>query len=294
MMLKVKAQAKINLALDVLNERDDGYHNVKMVMQTIDLADQLIFYRQEQGIDIKVNLPELSTGPENLVYQAVELLAEEFDITAGVKVEIKKNIPLAAGLAGGSADAAASLWAVNKLWDLGLTPKELRVRGAQLGADVPFCLWGGTKLATGIGTDLAELPAVPDLDLVVVNPPYKISTPEVYSHFSGSRNELAADKLLSALQQQDKQQIISYLSNDLGQIATDLYPELAELKEKVDELTSKAIISGSGPTVLGVVSNKQTAEEVTAELKQKLTSDYQITAAKTVDYSLKTENISLQ
>ncbi len=293
-MLKVKAQAKINLALDVLNERDDGYHNVKMVMQTIDLADQLIFYRQEQGIDIKVNLPELSTGPENLVYQAVELLAEEFDITAGVKVEIKKNIPLAAGLAGGSADAAASLWAVNKLWDLGLTPKELRVRGAQLGADVPFCLWGGTKLATGIGTDLAELPAVPDLDLVVVNPPYKISTPEVYSHFSGSRNELAADKLLSALQQQDKQQIISYLSNDLGQIATDLYPELAELKEKVDELTSKAIISGSGPTVLGVVSNKQTAEEVTAELKQKLTSDYQITAAKTVDYSLKTENISLQ
>ncbi|MGM0501935.1 MAG: 4-(cytidine 5'-diphospho)-2-C-methyl-D-erythritol kinase, partial [Bacillota bacterium] len=202
-IIRIKAYAKINLLLDVVGKYKNNYHKVKMIMQTIDLYDKLIFNKTEQNINISCNHSGVPTGEQNLIYQAAELLFDEFSITGGLNVQVEKNIPVAAGLAGGSSNAAAALVAVNQLWGLGLTTSELEIRAAKLGSDIPFCVAGGTQLATGRGTDLEKLDLNPDLNLVVVNPPLEVSTAEVYDDFSLQevKNHPQLEQLIKGLKQ---------------------------------------------------------------------------------------------
>ena len=178
--LELKAYGKINLGLDVVRKREDGYHEVRMIMQTVDLYDRITMERMESGIRVTANLPYVPDGEGNLAYRAAKLLMEEFGITEGISIEIKKMIPVAAGMAGGSTDAAAVLVGVNRMFGLGLTKKELMERGVRLGADVPYCILRGTALSEGIGEILTELPAPPPCTLVIAKPPVSVSTKEVY------------------------------------------------------------------------------------------------------------------
>ncbi|AGB40112.1 4-diphosphocytidyl-2C-methyl-D-erythritol kinase [Halobacteroides halobius DSM 5150] len=286
--MDIQAYAKINLTLDVLDRRTDGYHIVKMIMQNISLYDNLSFSRGNSGIEITTNHPHLPTGPSNLVYKAAELLFNEFNLDGGLEIFIDKQIPVAAGLAGGSTNAAATLVAINKLWGLGLTKDQLATRGAQLGADIPFCIKGGTQLATGIGTQLKELPTCPKLYLVVVNPPLEVSTAQVYQNLTLDEvtKHPETTKVIKALEEKNKKMVINNLSNLLELTTFDLYQEVATLKDNVESLTNKALMSGSGPTVLGFVKNKSQAKAVQAKLQEELSSKHRILVAQTVNHGL--------
>lgn len=282
--LQVTAQAKINLLLDVIGRRDDGYHKVEMVMQSIDLADRLEFIRLQKGIKLKVDHPEVPTGEENLVYQAVELLFDQYGLEDGLQVKIKKEIPVAAGLAGGSADAAAALVAVNKLWELGLSVEELQNLGAKLGADVPFCIKGGTLLATGIGTELKSLTPVPKLDLVLVNPPFSVSTAKVYQNFNLDtvKAHPNLDRMLAALKAKERSEVIAAADNLLAEVTMELYSELSELEKMLLNLgASKVLMSGSGPTMLGFVDGQSEAKKLAKQLRLQLPESYIIKPVQT-------------
>ncbi|MCK8825954.1 4-(cytidine 5'-diphospho)-2-C-methyl-D-erythritol kinase [Fuchsiella alkaliacetigena] len=282
--IKLITQAKINLFLNVIGKRRDGYHKVEMIMQTIDLADKLYFTKIREGIEIEVEHPEVPTGADNLVYQAVQLLFDRYTLSGGLNIKIKKKIPVAAGLAGGSTNAAATLVAVDELCDLKLSKSELRDLGAQIGADVPFCITGGTALATGIGTDLKELTAVPQLDLVIVKPPIAVSTAEVYNNLNLAEIKRKPDlnKMKRALKDQDKMKIIQASDNLLEEVTFNYYPQLKKLKKLLlTQGAIKVLMSGSGPTLLGFVESADKAEGLAALLKNKLADNYIVQAVKT-------------
>ena len=283
--LELKSYAKINLLLDVIAKYETGYHQVEMVMQTIDLADKLSFSKTESGINIACNHPGVPLGQENLIYQAAELLMTEFDLAGGLAVEVDKNIPVSAGLAGGSSNAAATLVAVNKLWNLGLSTTELESRAAELGADVPFCLAGGTQLATGTGVELKKLDLQPNLNLVVVNPPFEVSTAEIYNNFilEEVQQHPQVIELLSALKEKKYPLILANLENLLELVAINRYPKIGEIKKLVAEKTDQALMSGSGPTMLGFVEKAAKTQAIAESLKQKLNDDFQIYSVTTVN-----------
>ncbi|MFO7818629.1 MAG: 4-(cytidine 5'-diphospho)-2-C-methyl-D-erythritol kinase [Halanaerobacter sp.] len=283
--LRLKAYAKINLLLDVIGKYQTGYHQVEMVMQTIDLSDRLIFTKVDKGIKINCEHEAVPSGEKNLIYQAAQLLIDEFALEGGLEVKLEKNIPVAAGLAGGSSNAAAALKAVNQLWDLGLKSSELEVRAAKLGSDIPFCLRGGTQLATGTGTDLQSLNVSPDLNLVVVNPPFAISTAEIYKNFSLDAIEQhpQVDNLVTGLKNDSRSVILSNLENVLELVAINRYPKVEEIKKIVAQKTDKVLMSGSGPTLLGFVENKDKADLIAEALKNKFNDNYKIASATTVD-----------
>jgi len=282
------AHAKINLTLDVLAKRKDGYHEVEMIMQTIDLHDRISFTKTDKGIEIISNHPEVPTDKSNLIHKAAELLFKEFELAGGLRVNLDKRIPVAAGLAGGSSNAAATLVAVNRLWELGLTSEQLAEIGAKLGADIPFCIKGGTQLATGIGTDLKELPKCPQLYLVLINPPLSVSTANVYGNLNLEQitRHPATDKVIRALKEQDRGFIINNLTNLLESVTLELYPEVASLKDKVADLADKALMSGSGPTILGFVSGIEEANKIKDKLDSQLTREYNIVITKTIDHGV--------
>ena len=288
--LGLKSYAKINLFLDVVAKYQNGYHGVEMVMQTINLYDSLFFEKKEAGISIHCQHSGVPEGRKNLIYQAVELMQDEFDLKGGLEIRLEKNIPVAAGLAGGSSNAAATLRAVNQLWDLGLATAQLETYGAKLGSDVPFSLAGGTQLATGRGTELEKLPFSPNLNLVVVNPPFEVSTAEIYKNFSLSQVEEhpKVDKLLQALKDSKKQEILVNLENLLELVSINRYPKIEEIKEIVAKQTKKTLMSGSGPTVLGFVNSSKEAKLAVQKLKERLPSDYKIVEAATIDTGIKT------
>ena len=187
--IQLKALAKINLGLDVLRRREDGYHEVKMIMQTISLCDELELRRTRQpGIQVRTNLPYLPTNENNLVYKAAKLLQDEFGMKEGVSIQLRKKIPVAAGMAGGSSDAAAVLWGMNRMYGFGLSRTALMERGVKLGADVPYCILRGTALAEGIGERLTALPPMPKCYLLIVKPGISVSTRFVYENLHA--NEL--------------------------------------------------------------------------------------------------------
>ena len=283
--IKLKAYAKINLLLDVVGKYENNYHKVEMVMQTIDLYDKLIFSKTEQKVNISCKHPGVPLGKKNLIYQAANLLFSEFDLQGGLDVEVNKNIPVAAGMAGGSTDAAATLVAINQLWDLGLTTSQLEAKAANLGADVPFCIAGGTQLATGTGTELEKIDVQPDLNLVVVNPALEVSTAEVYSNFSLSevQEHPNLDKLIAGLKNKDYKFILSNLANLLELVTINRYPKIREVKDIVAKKADKALMSGSGPTILGFTKSRQEAEQIAAEIKQELSSNYKILTANSID-----------
>lgn len=269
--MRLRALAKINLGLDVLRRREDGYHELRMIMQTINMYDQLdMEISEERGIHITSNLPFIPTNENNLVYKAAKLLMDEFQVEQGLNVDLQKFIPVAAGMAGGSSDAAAAMIGVNRLFGLGLSVKELMKRGVKVGADVPYCLLRGTALAEGIGEKLRPLPPCPDCYVLIGKPGISVSTKFVYENLRA--NELKEhppiDRMLEALQWHNLYKIADYMGNVLETVTIPKYPVIEEIKNHMKEYGAlNAMMSGSGPTVFGLFDDKETAERACEELR---------------------------
>ena len=270
--MRLRALAKINLGLDVLRKREDGYHEVRMVMQTIRMYDQLDLTRNIQpGIHIKTNLPYLPVNENNLVFKAAKLLMDEFQIQEGLSIQLKKVIPVSAGMAGGSSDAAAALVGVNKIFALGLSRKELMERGRQIGADVPYCVMRGTALAEGIGEILTPLPPVPQGYVLVGKPGVNVSTKFVYGRLDAAnlKEHPDIDGMVAALGQKDLRQVADKLGNVLETVTVPEYPVIDEIKKSMVRWGAlNALMSGSGPTVFGLFDDREKAEYASEKLKK--------------------------
>lgn len=263
--IKLKAKAKINLGLDVLRKREDGYHEVRMIMQTIPLYDRLtIRPAEDDQIHIQTNRHFLPTGEDNLAYRAAKLLMDEFQIKQGVEIELAKYIPVAAGMAGGSSDAAAALVGVNKLFDLRLSTEQLMERGVKIGADVPFCVMRGTALAEGIGEKLTPLPPMPKCHILIAKPGIHVSTKFVYGNLRA--NELEEhpdiDGQIGALKRGDLRELARLMGNVLETVTIPAYPVIRQIKDTMKEHGAlNAMMSGSGPTVFGLFEEETAAQE---------------------------------
>lgn len=270
--MKLKARAKINLGLDVVRKREDGYHEVRMIMQMINLYDKITLrQRNETGILVRTNLSYLPVNEDNLVYRAARLLMDEFQITSGLEIELQKYIPVAAGMAGGSSDAAAVMVGVNRMFRLGLSKKQLMERSVKIGADVPFCIMRGTALAEGIGEKLTTLPAMPHCSLVIAKPKVHVSTKFVYGNLKV--NEITdhpdIDGQVQALRSNDLEQVVARMGNVLETVTIPAYPVIDEIKKTMMKHGAMgAMMSGSGPTVFGVFEREERAQEVCRLLKK--------------------------
>jgi len=264
-VMTIKARAKINLTLDVLGKRPDGYHEVEMVMQSIGLYDCLEFTPVSEGITILVEGGDLPAGEDNLVHRAASCIRTHGGIRNGIEIRLKKSIPVAAGLGGGSADAAATLAGLNTIWGLGLTLRELMLLGEQLGSDVPFCLMEGTALARGRGEKLMRLPPCPSLGLVLVKPSFGVSTAAVYQACSPGKlkNKPGSGDMVEAIKKRDPGVIAERLYNALEPVTFAMHPEVLVIKEKLLEAGALgALMSGSGPTVFGLTGDLREARGV--------------------------------
>ena len=235
--ISVKALAKINLGLDVVRRREDGYHEVKMVMQTIHLFDRLEMKKTAGGITMTTNLSFLPTNENNLVYKAAKLLMDEFQIRDGIDVKLHKYIPVAAGMAGGSTDAAAVLYGMNRMFELGLSKEELMQRGVKIGADVPYCIMRGTALAEGIGEQLTALPPMVKCPILIAKPQISVSTKFVYENLKLDENTVHPDidRLVEDIRRKDLAAITSDMGNVLETVTIPNYPVIAEIKEYMME-----------------------------------------------------------
>lgn len=263
--ISLKALAKINLGLDVVRRREDGYHEVRMIMQTIQLYDRLDIKRtQEPGIQIQTNLSFLPVNENNLIYKAAKLLMDEFSITDGVSVKLDKRIPVAAGMAGGSTDAAAMLIGVNRLFSLGLTKKQLMERGVQIGADVPYCIMRGTALAEGIGEALSPLPPMVKCSVLVAKPSISVSTKFVYQNLKLDDTTIHPDidRLIDDIKAKNLHDIAAHMGNVLETVTIPNYPVIDEIKKHMlSNGAVGAMMSGSGPTVFGLFDDEDTAKK---------------------------------
>jgi 4-diphosphocytidyl-2-C-methyl-D-erythritol kinase len=274
------AYAKVNLALAILNRRTDGYHELQSVMQSIGLCDQIKVSIAERGIECLCG--ELS-GSENLAYRAAQLFMAGQHLEKGILIEIEKNIPVQAGLAGGSSDAAATLRALNLLFDEPYSQEQLHGIAAQLGADVAFCLEGGTQWATGVGDCLKRLPPAPKMDLILIKPNQGVNTGEAYRLFDrvGKRTSLNYSDWKAALESGAVQKITPLLCNDLEQSSIQILPEIARIKEALEEETGclANLMSGSGSAVFGITQSKEHAEEIAKRFREK---DYSVWVTQTI------------
>lgn len=263
--ISLKALAKINLGLDVVRRREDGYHEVRMIMQTIQLYDRLDIKRtQEPGIQIQTNLSFLPVNENNLIYKAAKLLMDEFSITDGVSVKLDKRIPVAAGMAGGSTDAAAMLIGVNRLFSLGLTKRQLMERGVQIGADVPYCIMRGTALAEGIGEALSPLPPMVKCPVLIAKPSISLSTKFVYQNLKLDDTTIHPDidRLIDDIKAKNLHDIAAHMGNVLETVTIPNYPVIDEIKKHMlSNGALGAMMSGSGPTVFGLFDNEDTAKK---------------------------------
>ncbi len=271
--LGLKAYGKINLGLDVLRKREDGYHQVRMIMQTVGLYDKIDLYRKEtEGIEVDTNLFYLPVNENNLVYKAAKMLIDEFGIKEGVSIRLKKILPVAAGMAGGSSDAAAVLFGMNKMFRLGLTTDQLKERGVKIGADVPYCIMRGTALSEGIGEILTPLPPVPQCQVLIAKPGISVSTKLVYEHLDASslrpEDHPDIDGMIQAISQGDIYGIAAKMGNVLEQVTVPEYPVIAAIKERMMELGAVgAMMSGSGPTVFGIFTSPKAAQDAYEEMR---------------------------
>lgn len=263
--ISLKALAKINLGLDVVRSREDGYHEVRMIMQTIQLYDRLDIKRtQEPGIQIQTNLSFLPVNENNLIYKAAKLLMDEFSITDGVSVKLDKRIPVAAGMAGGSTDAAAMLIGVNRLFSLGLTKRQLMERGVQIGADVPYCIMRGTALAEGIGEALSPLPPMVKCPVLIAKPSISVSTKFVYQNLKLDDTTIHPDidRLIDDIKAKNLHDIAAHMGNVLETVTIPNYPVIDEIKKHMlSNGAVGAMMSGSGPTVFGLFDDEDTAKK---------------------------------
>ena len=269
--ISLKAYAKINLGLDVIRRLENGYHEVRMVMQSIDLYDKVNIIRNRSGeINIKTNLKFLPTGPDNLVYKAVKLLKDEFKIKDGVDIDLYKFIPVAAGMAGGSTDGAAVLKGVNRMFNLGLSDEELMVRGATLGADIPYCIMSGTALAEGIGEKLTKLSDCPRCFVVIGKPGIGVSTKFVYENLVLNDETVHPDidGIIDRINAKDIHGVADRLGNVLETVTEQAYPVIADIKSiMMSEGALNSIMSGSGPTVFGLFDDREKAEHCKSVLR---------------------------
>ena len=271
--LELKAYGKINLGLDVIRKRPDGYHDLDMVMQMVDVYDDVILTQIEgTEIVVRTDTAVLSNGTDNLAYMAARMLMDEFGITQGLEITIKKRIPIAGGMAGGSSDCAATLKGVNQMFDLGLSKEELMERGVRLGADVPYCILGGTAIARGIGEILTPLPTPPECHVIIAKPPVSVSTAFVYGNIRPDKIERRPDieVMVSAIKTQDLYKLAESLYNVMEDITVPQYPIIQEIKTvMLDNGALNSIMSGSGPTVFGLYDDIEKAEQTVELLKAK-------------------------
>lgn len=255
-----KAPAKINLMLDVLHKRPDGYHEVEMIMTMVDLADRLeLNALPRDTIIISSQAGYIPLDEKNLAFQAAKLIKERYNVKSGVYIHLDKKIPVAAGLAGGSSDAAATLRGLNRLWQLGIPEEELMKLGAELGSDVPFCVTGGTALAKGRGEKLTRLPNPPQCWVVLAKLPINVSTAEVYGRLRADQltEHPSAERMTKALKNRSFQDVCGELGNVLEGVTLQMHPEVAHLKDTMIRLGADGVLmSGSGPTVFGLVSKE--------------------------------------
>ncbi|MEG0384745.1 4-(cytidine 5'-diphospho)-2-C-methyl-D-erythritol kinase [Solibacillus cecembensis] len=258
-MLYVKAPAKINLTLDVLYKRPDNYHEVEMIMTTVDLADRIGLETRKDG-QIKIVSADrfVPDDNRNFAYQAAELLKNTYGLSEGVTITIEKQIPIAAGLAGGSSDAAATLRGLNELWNLNLSLDELAEHGAKIGSDVSFCVYGGTALATGRGEKIKELSVPPTCWVILAKPKIGVSTAEIYGGLKVDNIEHPnTTKMIEAIENNDYPLLCESVGNVLESVTFELYPEVVTIKEQMQRFGADAVLmSGSGPTVFGLVDHE--------------------------------------
>lgn len=275
--INLKALAKINLGLDVVGKREDGYHEVRMVMQTIHLFDSVeIIVLENPVIKVDTNLYYLPTNENNLVYKAAKLLVDEFQLTNGVYIKLKKFIPVAAGMAGGSSDAAAVLFGINKLFNLGLSLEELKQRGVKIGADVPYCLMRGTALAEGIGEELTPLHPMKKCPVLIAKPPISVSTKFVYDNLMLNEKTVHPDidGLIQEIERGNLRGIASKMGNVLESVTIPAYPEIEFIKNEMkDKGALNAMMSGSGPTVFGLFDSQTKVKEAYEYFRKKNIAD---------------------
>ncbi len=267
--IELAAYAKINLGLDVVRRLENGYHEVKMVMQTIGLHDTLRLEKTKEGIALFVDSSEAPADENNLAYKAARLLKEHCGVAEGISIHLQKRIPVAAGMAGGSTDAAAVLKGMNRLFSLGLSEEELCGIGVRLGADVPYCIMGGTALAEGIGEKLTVLPDAPDSVVLVAKPPVSVSTKYVYETLRLSEIEKHPDidGMVRAVREGSLAGIVSRMENVLESVTEKEYSVITGIKHFMEENgAKKALMSGSGPTVFGIYEDRADAEKAAEKL----------------------------
>lgn len=271
--LERKAYGKINLGLDVIRKRPDGYHDLDMIMQMVDVYDDIILMKRDDNeIIVKTDTTVLSNGKDNLAYMAAKTLLDEFGIKQGIEIKINKRIPIAGGMAGGSSDCATTLIGVNQMFDLRLSKEELMARGVRLGADVPYCILGGTAIARGIGEILTPLPTPPKCHVIIAKPPVSVSTAFVYGHIRPDEitKRPNIEEMASAIKEQNLYKLSELLYNVMEDVTVPQYPIIQEIKDvMLDNGALNSIMSGSGPTVFGLYDDKGKAEKTVKELKTK-------------------------
>lgn len=267
----IKAYAKVNLGLDVVKRLPNGYHQVKMIMQTVGIYDELILEKAAEGITITTDSGELPTDENNLIYKAAKLMREKYGIDAGMRIHLRKNIPIAAGMAGGSTDAAATMKGINTLFGLEVKSGELMEEAVKIGADVPYCIMGGTALAEGIGEKLTALPSVPHMFLLVAKPDINVSTKYVYEHLdaAGIAHHPDIDGMVEAIRENSLCGILERMDNVLETVTIPAHPVIDTIKKRMRELgAEESLMSGSGPTVFGVFSDKECAKKAYRQMVQ--------------------------
>lgn len=266
----IKAPAKINLTLDVLARREDGYHDVEMIMTTVDLADRIhLTLTEDEDIRVEVNQGHVPANKHNLAYQAADLLKRLYRVKGGVYIYIDKNIPVSAGLAGGSTDAAAVLRGLNEMWSLNLSLDELAEAGLKIGSDVPFCVYGGTALARGRGEKLTFIPAPPPCWVVLAKPPAGVSTKDIYARLQLEKmTRPDTEGMVRAIERQDFNAVCRKLENVMEPATFELAPEVETIKERLIQFGAEGtVMSGSGPTVFSLTKSQSKADRLYNGLK---------------------------
>ena len=271
--LQLKAYGKINLGLDVIRKRPDGYHDLDMIMQMVDVYDDVIIEKKAgEEIVVKADAAVLSNGKDNLAYMAAKMLFDEFGIKSGVEITIHKRIPIAGGMAGGSSDCATTLIGINEMFNLGLSKQQLMERGVKLGADVPYCVLGGTAIARGIGEVLTPLPTPQQCHVIIAKPPISVSTAYVYGHIRPDEITKRPDieQMTLAIKEQDLNKLSDLLYNVMEEVTVSEYPVIEKLKSiMLENGALNSIMSGSGPTVFGLFDDRKKAQAAMKALDSK-------------------------
>ncbi|MEQ8155249.1 MAG: 4-(cytidine 5'-diphospho)-2-C-methyl-D-erythritol kinase [Clostridiaceae bacterium] len=269
--MKIKAYGKINIALEVIGKREDGYHLLRMIMQTIDLYDLIELKEISSGIEISCNKSYVPTDERNLAYKAAKIFFETYRINKGIHIDIRKNIPVAAGLAGGSTDAAAVLKGLNTIFKIGAAEEDLMALGLKLGADVPYCIKGGTALCEGIGEKVTPLKEFKNKILVLVKPAFGVSTKEVYSNIDIKKiyKKVKIEELIKAINRDDLNFVAKNMKNHLENVTLRKHRKLIDIKEEIMDMDALGVMmSGSGPTIFGFFDDMLRAQSCYDRMKK--------------------------